>query len=84
MNCDWFTLSWLMNNLHWFILLLTITIIILFFFPVLLGFDLKNKAEDIKKKENDQFIYYCIFIVYFFYDLYWPDKLSKKGSKKIK
>ena len=54
MNFDWFTLSWLMNNLHWFILLLAVTVLLLFFFPVLLGFDLKNKAENIKeKKDND-------------------------------
>jgi len=54
MNFDWFTLSWLMNNLHWFIILLTVTVILLFLFPVLLGFDLKNKAENIKEKqEND-------------------------------
>jgi len=54
MNFDWFTLAWLMNNLHWFILLLVVTVMLLFFFPVLLGFDLKNKAENIKeKKDND-------------------------------
>ena len=52
MNFDWFTLSWLMNNLHWFILLLVVTVILLFFFPVLLGFDLKDKAENNKRKER--------------------------------
>ena len=53
MNFDWFTLSWLMNNLHWFILLLVVTVMLLFFFPVLLGFDLRDKAENIKGKKED-------------------------------
>ena len=39
-----------MQNLHWFILLLGIGIIVLFLFPVLLGYDLKNKADNDKKK----------------------------------
>ena len=50
MNFDWFNLYWLMENLNWFILLLVAGIIILFFFPVLLGYDLKKKAEDQKKE----------------------------------
>ena len=50
-NFDWFTISWMMENLHWFILLLAIGIIILFFFPLLLGHDLKNKADKIKNNE---------------------------------
>ena len=47
MNFEWFNLLWLMKNLHWFILILAIGIIILFFFPLLLGYDLKNKAESL-------------------------------------
>ena len=50
MNFDWFNLYWLMENLNWFILLLVAGIIILFFFPLLLGYDLKKKAEDQKKE----------------------------------
>ena len=50
MNFDWFNLYWLMENLNWFILLLVAGIIILFFFPLLLGYDLKKKAEDPKKE----------------------------------
>ena len=50
-NFDWLTISWLMNNLHWFILLLVVGIIVLFFFPLLLGYDLKNKADNIKDNE---------------------------------
>ena len=41
-NFEWFTIYWLMQNLHWFILLLVVCIILLFFFPVLLGYDLKQ------------------------------------------
>jgi len=53
LNFDWFTLSWLMENLHWFILFLVISIIVLFFFPVLLGYDLKKKNNSINDKAND-------------------------------
>ena len=54
MNFEWFTISWLMSNLHWFIILLLISIVLLFLFPVLLGYDLKDKAERLKeKKYND-------------------------------
>ena len=49
MSFDWFTLSWLMKNLNWFIVLLVISMVVLFLFPVLLGFDLKKKAD---KKET--------------------------------
>jgi len=48
MNFDWLNIMWLMHNLHWFILLLVVSIIILFFFPLLLGLDLKGKAEKMK------------------------------------
>ena len=50
-NFEWFTILWLMENLHWFILLLVIGIVVLFFFPLLLGYDLKNKADKIKENE---------------------------------
>ncbi len=48
MNFEWFTLVWLMKNLNWIILFLSVSIIILFLFPVLLGYDLYDK--DNKKK----------------------------------
>jgi hypothetical protein len=48
MNFEWFTLAWLMKNLNWIILFLSVSIIILFLFPVLLGYDLYDK--DNKKK----------------------------------
>ena len=53
MNFDfeWFTIIWLMQNLHWFILILALGIIVLFLFPVLLGYDLKKKAN--KEKMNE-------------------------------
>ena len=49
---DWFTIYWLMQNLHWVILILVLGIVVLFLFPVLLGYDLKNKAEDMKEKNK--------------------------------
>ena len=51
-NFEWFTILWLMENLHWFILLLVISIIFLFLFPVILGYDLKKKADDVGNKER--------------------------------
>tara|TARA_B100000686_G_C16254489_1_gene696119 strand:- start:301 stop:483 length:183 start_codon:yes stop_codon:yes gene_type:complete len=48
---DWFTIYWLMENLHWFILVLVISMIILFFFPIILGYDLKKRADDFEEKE---------------------------------
>ena len=53
MNGEWFNIYWLMQNLHWFILLLIVSIIILFFFPLLLGYDLKKKVDNIEDKNSD-------------------------------
>jgi len=53
MNVEWFTITWLMQNLHWVIILLILAIIVLFFFPLLLGYDLKVKAENKKEKQDD-------------------------------
>jgi len=43
---DWFTLEWLMNNLEWAVGLLSVGCVILFFFPVLLGWQLKKSDSD--------------------------------------
>ena len=53
MNLEWFTIGWLMANLHWFILLLIISITILFFFPLLLGYDLKKKVDKVDEQNNE-------------------------------
>ena len=53
MNFEWFNINWLMHNLHWVFILLGLGILILFFFPVLLGYDLKKKADKIENKELD-------------------------------
>ena len=50
MNFEWFTLVWLMQNLNWIILFLSVSIVVLFLFPVLLGYDLYDKEN--KKNEN--------------------------------
>tara|TARA_B110000438_G_C15597928_1_gene556709 strand:- start:507 stop:665 length:159 start_codon:yes stop_codon:yes gene_type:complete len=52
MNFEWLNIYWLMNNLHWFILLLIVSILTLLFFPLLLGYDLKKKADKIKDKND--------------------------------
>ena len=49
MNLEWLTLIWLMENLNWIILFLSISIVILFLFPVILGYDLYDKEKEIKK-----------------------------------
>ena len=51
MNFDWFTIYWLMQNLHWVILILSLSMLILFFFPILLGYDLKKKADKVNDDE---------------------------------
>ena len=43
---DWFTLEWLMKNLEWAVGLLAAGCLVLFLFPVFLGYDLKKKAEN--------------------------------------
>jgi len=50
MNFDWLTLIWLMENLNWIILFLSISVIILFLFPVILGYDLYDKDKKDKSK----------------------------------
>ena len=50
MNFDWLTLMWLMENLNWIILFLSVSVIILFLFPVILGYDLYDKNEKNKKE----------------------------------
>jgi len=45
-NMDWFTLEWLMKNLEWAVGLLAVGCLILFLFPVFLGYDLKKKADN--------------------------------------
>tara|TARA_Y100001970_G_scaffold85690_1_gene108069 strand:+ start:4192 stop:4335 length:144 start_codon:yes stop_codon:yes gene_type:complete len=45
---DWFTLEWLMKNLEWAVGLLAFGCIILFFFPVFLGWQLKNSEKNKK------------------------------------
>jgi len=52
MNFEWFNITWLMQNLHWVIVLLGVSIIILFLFPVLLGHDLKKKADQLEGNDG--------------------------------
>ena len=52
MNLDWLTLKWLMENLEWIVVFLCLSVIILFFFPVLLGYDLYKKDENIINDED--------------------------------
>lgn len=53
MQFDWLTTDWLMKNLDWISIVLIIAMLVLFLFPVLLGVDLKKKADKIDNKNND-------------------------------
>ena len=46
---EWFTLEWLMRNLEWAVGLLMVGCIILFFFPILLGLQLKEDDDGEKE-----------------------------------
>ncbi|SVC91176.1 uncharacterized protein METZ01_LOCUS344030 [marine metagenome] len=46
---DWLTFQWLMDNLGWIVFGLLLSLGLLFFFPLLLGFQLKN---EIKHKQD--------------------------------
>ena len=52
MDFDWLTIRWLMENLNWIILFLSVSILILFFFPVLLGYDLYKKGDTVIKDDE--------------------------------
>ena len=45
LNFDWLTMSWVQQNLEWLVGFLIVGIIVLFFFPLLLGWQL-NKEEE--------------------------------------
>jgi len=50
---DWLTYSWLIENMWWLSIGMVASIVILFLFPLLLGYDLK-KNEDKKKKQKSR------------------------------
>ena len=52
MQFDWLTIEWLMRNLDWIAVVLVLAMLVLFFFPVLLGYDLKEKADKMKNKHD--------------------------------
>ncbi len=49
---DWLTMHWLMENLGWIITCLLISLSLLFFFPILLGLQLKDETH---KENKDSF-----------------------------
>ena len=42
---DWLTYGWLMKNLDLIVLFLAISVIVLFMFPIILGYDLKKEID---------------------------------------
>tara|TARA_B100000949_G_scaffold177490_1_gene158276 strand:+ start:1546 stop:1698 length:153 start_codon:yes stop_codon:yes gene_type:complete len=48
---DWLSFQWLMENLGWIVLGLLLTLGLLFFFPLLLGIQLKNENKNNENKK---------------------------------
>ena len=42
---EWLTFTWLMDNLLWISIGMIIAMLILFIFPILLGYSIKDEAE---------------------------------------
>lgn len=42
---EWLTFTWLMDNLFWICVCMILSMLILFIFPVLLGYSIKDEAE---------------------------------------
>ena len=42
---EWLTFTWLMDNLIWICVGMIVSMLILFIFPVLLGYSIKDEAE---------------------------------------
>jgi|TARA_B110000116_G_scaffold22559_1_gene17449 hypothetical protein len=43
---EWLTFTWLMDNLLWICVGMIISMLVLFIFPVLLGYSIKDEAEN--------------------------------------
>ena len=50
---DWLTFTWLMDNLVWICVVMIASMLILFVFPILLGYSIKNEAD--KQEANKAF-----------------------------
>ena len=50
---SWLTYGWLIKNMNIIIFILIFTIIILFIFPLLLGYDIKKETSN-QKRTNDE------------------------------
>ena len=48
---EWLTFTWLMDNLLWICVGMIISMLILFIFPVLLGYSIKDEVE---KQQTNQ------------------------------
>ena len=52
---SWLTYGWLIENLVIIIMILLLSVAILFIFPILLGYDIKNEVskQDVEKKMDE-------------------------------
>ena len=51
---SWLTYGWLVKNMGIIIFILITTILILFLFPLLLGYDMNKEAKDKKVETNSK------------------------------
>ena len=79
---DWLTLEWLMINLEWVIGVLLFGCFILFFFPILLGWQLKKDGENSEWK-MESFNYISILIMIFLMILVGRQIRLEKDVRKL-
>ena len=51
---DWLTYSWIINNMWWLCIAMIGSIVVLFLFPVLLGYDLKKESDKNLNKDKTE------------------------------
>ena len=79
---DWLTVEWLMINLEWVIGVLLFGCFILFFFPILLGWQLKKDGENSEWK-MESFNYISILIMIFLMILVGRQIRLEKDIRKL-
>ena len=80
---DWLTLEWLMINLEWVIGILLFGCFILFFFPILLGWQLKKDGEN-SEWTMEALNYISILILIFLIVSFGKQIKLEKDVRKLK
>ena len=74
---DWLTLEWLMTNLEWAVGLLAVGCLILFLFPVFLGYDLKKKS-----RSKGNILIGCTTLYINFSNCYFNDHVERTNKNE--